>query len=343
MQLSQSVPALSVQGVRVSLHGQQILHGIDLVVRPGELISLLGPSGCGKSTLLKTIAGLVEPEAGEISIDGRPVLQLPTEKRGAVIVFQDLRLFENMTVAGNIEFSLRLQKLARPQREERVRQLLEIVRLPGLQKRRVGELSGGQMQRVALARALAANPRLLLLDEPFSSLDEELREELRSFVHQLHRSSGITIVMVTHDKNEALSMSDRIALMIDGRLVQVDTPQNIYRRPATRQASDYFGGCSYLRGEVREGQFCHPVLSAPAPELADGLYDARILPGMLRLCGQGPWEVARVRYQGQMSLVDLRLGQEVLLAVAEHPPLPGSRCGVSIDPAGLQLYPAGEK
>ena len=217
------------------------------------MISLLGPSGCGKSTLLKTVAGLLEAQGGDVCIEGSSVLNMPTEKRGAVIVFQDLRLFPNLSVEGNIEFSLKLKGISRSQREQRVRELLEIVKLPGMQKRKINELSGGQMQRVALARALAAQPRLLLLDEPFSSLDEQLREQMRSFVQELHQRTQTTIVMVTHDREEALSMSDRIALMIDGQIVQVDVPEKIYRYPISKRVSDYFGGCSYLSGQVKTG------------------------------------------------------------------------------------------
>ena len=231
-------PALELSGLRVRLQGEEILCGIDLAVQKGELLSLLGPSGCGKSTLLKTVAGLLEPSCGAICMDGTSVLDLPPEKRGAVIVFQDLRLFPNMTVGGNIGFPMRLRGVPRAQQQKRIRELLDIVRLPGLENRNVRHLSGGQMQRVALARALAAEPKLLLLDEPFSSLDEALREEMRNFVLELHRRTDITIVMVTHDRQEALSMSDRIALMIGGRLLQEGTPRQIYETPASREISD---------------------------------------------------------------------------------------------------------
>ena len=333
------IPELEIKNLTVSLRGREILHGIDLEIRQGEMISLLGPSGCGKSTLLKTVAGLLEAQQGDIFIGGKSVLGIPTEKRGAVIVFQDLRLFPHLTVAGNIEFSLRLQGMSRVQRAEKISQLLEVVRLPGMEKRKVSELSGGQMQRVALARALAAQPKLLLLDEPFSSLDEELREGMCSFVQELHRKYNMTIVMVTHDKEEAMSMSDRIALMIDGRLVQVDTPQQIYRYPASKRISDYFGGCGYLYGRVEKERFFHPALNVPASGCADGSWAARILPGMIHLQEEGGWEVIQVRYQGESSLVSLKMGDTVLMARSSSPPKLGTQCGIEIDTKNLLLLP----
>lgn len=308
----QPQPMLETRALTVRLGGQEILHQIDLTVRQGELMTLLGPSGCGKSTLLKAVAGLLEPDGGDVRIGGRSVTGLPTEKRGAVIVFQDLRLFPHMSVAGNIEFSLKLRGIPRSQRTETVRRLLEVVRLPGMEARRVSQLSGGQMQRVALARALAAQPRLLLLDEPFSSLDEGLRREMDDFVQELHRQSNITILMVTHDKGEALSISDRIALMIGGQLVQVDVPEAIYR---------------------------HPALQAAAPGCPDGRWTARIRPGTVRLLEEGPWEVTRVRYQGESSLVSLRLDDSTLTALTGGPVPVGTQWGVSIDAGELQFFP----
>ena len=335
----QPQPMLETRALTVRLGGQEILHQIDLTVRQGELMTLLGPSGCGKSTLLKAVAGLLEPDGGDVRIGGRSVTGLPTEKRGAVIVFQDLRLFPHMSVAGNIEFSLKLRGIPRSQRTETVRRLLEVVRLPGMEARRVSQLSGGQMQRVALARALAAQPRLLLLDEPFSSLDEGLRREMDDFVQELHRQSNITILMVTHDKGEALSISDRIALMIGGQLVQVDVPEAIYRHPATRQISDYWGNCSYLSDYVEHERFYHPALQAAAPGCPDGRWTARIRPGTVRLLEEGPWEVTRVRYQGESSLVSLRLDDSTLTALTGGPVPVGTQWGVSIDAGELQFFP----
>ena len=332
-------PELVTEGLRLSLQGREILHGISLTVRRGELLSLLGPSGCGKSTLLKTLAGLLECTGGDIRIGGQSVIRCPTEKRGTVIVFQDLRLFPNMTVAGNIAFSLRLQKIPKAQRDRRVRELLEIVHLPGFEDRDVKQLSGGQMQRVALARALAAQPRVLLLDEPFSSLDEQLRDEMRNFVLELHRSSGITIVMVTHDRQEALSMSDRIALMMDGTMMQEGTPQEIYSAPACREISDYLGGCSYLTGRVTCGRFESPVWNGPAPGYQDGTWTARVLPGMIRLLPEGSWEVIRSRYLGENRQVEVRKAGCVLSAKTGQELTAGMQCGLELRPEPLLLYP----
>ncbi|MFR8052503.1 MAG: ABC transporter ATP-binding protein [Negativibacillus massiliensis] len=337
MELQQLVPELEIRDLIVSLHKKEILHKINLTVYKGEMISLLGPSGCGKSTLLKTVAGLLEAQEGDVCIEGSSVLNMPTEKRGAVIVFQDLRLFPNLSVEGNIEFSLKLKGISRSQREQRVRELLEIVKLPGMQKRKINELSGGQMQRVALARALAAQPRLLLLDEPFSSLDEQLREQMRSFVQELHQRTQTTIVMVTHDREEALSMSDRIALMIDGQIVQVDVPEEIYRRPINKRVSDYFGGCSYLSGQVKNGIFYHPVLQMPVSDYADGDWVARILPGMVHLCEDGNWKVTKVCYQGESSLVTLQREDSILTARVMEAPGVGKMCGVRVDAEELLL------
>jgi len=337
LELQQLVPELEIRDLIVSLHKKEILHKINLTVYKGEMISLLGPSGCGKSTLLKTVAGLLEAQEGDVCIEGSSVLNMPTEKRGAVIVFQDLRLFPNLSVEGNIEFSLKLKGISRSQREQRVRELLEIVKLPGMQKRKINELSGGQMQRVALARALAAQPRLLLLDEPFSSLDEQLREQMCSFVQELHQRTQTTIVMVTHDREEALSMSDRIALMIDGQIVQVDVPEKIYRHPINKRVSDYFGGCSYLFGQVRNGIFYHPALQMPVSGYADGDWVARILPGMVHLCEDGNWKVTKVCYQGESSLVTLQREDSILTARVMEAPGVGKMCGVRVDAEELLL------
>ena len=211
---------LEVNGLFVDIKGQPILKGVDFSVKGGELMGLLGPSGCGKSTLLKAVAGILPPKSGSILIGGENMANVPPHKRGAVIVFQDMRLFPNMTALENVAFPIKMQGVPKRQRLEQAEQLMKSVQLCGLERRRINELSGGQQQRVALARALAAQPRLLLLDEPFTALDNELKEEIRALVLELHKKFRTTTVLVTHDRQEAFAMADRIAVMRDGRVMR---------------------------------------------------------------------------------------------------------------------------
>ena len=239
--------SLTIQKLNAAFGKEKILHDISLHIADGEFVSLLGASGCGKSTLLKSIAGLIEIESGVVKINGKDMSRTLPEKRRAVIVFQDLRLFPHMTVAKNIAFPMNIKKISKERQKETVDSLLAEVQLEGFGNRKVREMSGGQMQRVALARALAANPTLLLLDEPFSGLDGKLRLEMGELVRKLHRENRLTTILVTHDKQEALKYSDRIALMKSGRILQYDTPQNIFKRPASREVADYFGRMNYIR------------------------------------------------------------------------------------------------
>lgn len=211
---------LEVNGLFVDINGQPILKGVDFSVKGGELMGLLGPSGCGKSTLLKAVAGILPPKSGSILIGGEDMANVPPHKRGTVIVFQDMRLFPNMTALENVAFPIKMQGVPKRQRLEQAGQLMKSVQLCGLESRRIKELSGGQQQRVALARALAAQPRLLLLDEPFTALDNELKEEIRALVLELHKKFRTTTVLVTHDRQEAFAMADRIAVMRDGRVMR---------------------------------------------------------------------------------------------------------------------------
>ena len=238
---------LTIDNLKVKLQKEEILHGINLVIEDKSFVSLLGTSGCGKTTLLKSIAGLLETDSGDILIDGESIVKLLPEKRGTVIVFQDLRLFPHMTVEQNICFPMELQKIAKEQQKETTARLLESVRLAGYEKRKIRQLSGGQRQRVALARALAVNPKILLLDEPFSGLDEQLRLEMGELVKRLHKEWGITTVLVTHDKKEALQLSDKIALMSRGDVLQYDTPENIVSYPVSEEVENYFGKAGYVK------------------------------------------------------------------------------------------------
>ena len=213
---------LFLTDIKVELGKKHILKNVSLEVKTGQLISLLGSSGCGKSTLLKTVAGIIEPSSGDVLIDGKSVLGVPVHRRGAVIVFQDLRLFPHMTVAENVEFALKMSGMKKQQYREIAREQLEKVRLEGLEDRRISQISGGQMQRVALARAFAVRPSVMLLDEPFSSLDEELRLEMGNLLLELQRESELTTVLVTHDTQEARRLSDAIAYMKDGEIVRYE-------------------------------------------------------------------------------------------------------------------------
>lgn len=213
---------LLLTDINVELGKKHILKNVSLEVKTGQLISLLGSSGCGKSTLLKTVAGIIEPSSGDVIIDGKSVLGVPVHRRGAVIVFQDLRLFPHMSVAENVEFALKMSGIKKQQYREIAREQLEKVRLEGLEDRRISQISGGQMQRVALARAFAVRPSVMLLDEPFSSLDEELRLEMGNLLIELQRESELTTVLVTHDTQEARRLSDAIAYMKDGEIVRYE-------------------------------------------------------------------------------------------------------------------------
>ena len=213
---------LFLTDINVELGKKHILKNVSLEVKTGQLISLLGSSGCGKSTLLKTVAGIIEPSSGDVLIDGKSVLGIPVHRRGAVIVFQDLRLFPHMTVAENVEFALKMSGMKKQQYREIAREQLAKVRLEGLEDRRISQISRGQMQRVALARAFAVRPSVMLLDEPFSSLDEELRLEMGNLLLELQRESELTTVLVTHDTQEARRLSDAIAYMKDGEIVRYE-------------------------------------------------------------------------------------------------------------------------
>ena len=253
--------SLSVKGLNVSYGKNHILKDINLEIENGEFVSILGKSGCGKTTLIKSIAGLLETDNGDIGIFDKNVAGLPPEKRQTVIVFQDLRLFPHMNVEDNIAFAMKLKKMDKAVIKEKVEKLLAQVRLSGYEKRKVSRLSGGQMQRVALARALGAEPKLLLLDEPFASLDEDLRKEMGELVRRLHRENGITTVMITHDKEEAMELSDRLALMEEGRILAFDSPERLYNSPKDIKTAAMLGDVNFFKGQVDGSTFTSDIIS----------------------------------------------------------------------------------
>ena len=230
------------------------LQPTSLEVAPGTLLSLLGPSGCGKTTTLRIVAGFEIPDNGSVRVGDRDITGLAPHRRGLGMVFQGYSLFPHMTVAANVAFGLRMARVDRPSIDRRVQEMLELVRLPGYGGRYPNQLSGGQQQRVALARALITEPGVLLLDEPLGALDRGLREEMQFHLRQIQQYVGITTVMVTHDQEEALTMSDRVAVMNRGRIVQIGTPGEVYNRPVNRFVSGFVGASNTFRGRRSEGR-----------------------------------------------------------------------------------------
>jgi spermidine/putrescine ABC transporter ATP-binding subunit len=243
---------VELTGVAKSYGLVPAVRGVSLAIRPGEIVSFLGPSGCGKTTTLRIVAGLERPDAGEIRIGRALVNALPPWKRNIGMVFQSYALFPHMTVAENVAFGLRMRRSGRAAVDNDVAAALAQVRLVGMGGRRPSELSGGQRQRVALARAIVTRPSVLLLDEPLAALDRQLRESMQIEIRQIQRAVGITTIFVTHDQEEALTISDRVVVMEDGRIVQTGTPAEIYERPQTRFVSDFVGFSNVLPGRVTE-------------------------------------------------------------------------------------------
>lgn len=248
---------IAIEGLTKRYGAAVALDHIDLDVRSGEFLTLLGPSGSGKTTLLMALAGFVRPDSGSLRFGGVETVCAPPHKRGVGMVFQSYALFPHMNVAENIGFALRLRKVPRDEIARRVDEALETVELGGYGARSVAQLSGGQRQRVALARAIVFDPGILLMDEPLSALDKKLREHMQVELRRLHEKLGMTTVYVTHDQREALSMSDRIAVIHRGKVMQIGTPGELYEQPANRFVADFIGESAFLPIEVRDGVACY--------------------------------------------------------------------------------------
>ena len=256
---------LTLTDIRKSYGRVEVLHGIDLAIRSGEFVALLGASGCGKTTLLRIVAGLETVSAGRVEIAGREITALPPERRDIAMMFQSYALLPHLSVAENVRFPLRMRRQgSREEQAAKVEQALETVQLTTMADRRPSQLSGGQQQRVALARAIVSNPQVLLLDEPLSNLDARLREEMQVELIEIHRRLGLTTLFVTHDQDEALSLSDRVVLMNQGKVEQEGSPREIYDAPATGFASSFLGAANLLPVTVANGT------GSPVARLADG-------------------------------------------------------------------------
>jgi iron(III) transport system ATP-binding protein len=315
---------LEVQSLTRSFAGRKVVSDVSLQVAAGQVMCLLGPSGCGKSTTLRMIAGVESPEAGRILIDGQPVfglgINLPPEARGVGLMFQDFALFPHLTVAGNVAFGLTGDKSAKL---ARVDELLEKVNLSGFGGKHPHELSGGEQQRVALIRALAPRPRVMLMDEPFSGLDNRLRDGIRDATLQVLKAEGAAVLLVTHEPEEAMRMADEIALMRGGKVVQRGAPYNIYNTPVDLEAATFFSDINVIRGISKGALTVTPFGEFLTPGQSDGAaVDIGIRPQHLKIdfdrAGRGPnptpqdgaaakGVVQRARYLGQNSLVEFRM------------------------------------
>jgi putative spermidine/putrescine transport system ATP-binding protein len=243
-------PGLQLQGLRKSYGTHVAVDSVSLQVPAGQFVCFLGPSGCGKTTLLRIIAGLETPAAGRLLLNGLDLTDTPAHQRNFAMVFQTLALFPFLTVEENIAYSLKLRNVERRERQRRVRELLELIKLPDCAARRIDQLSGGQRQRVAIARALAQDPMLFLLDEPLSALDAKLRDHMQIELRLLQRKLNLTTILVTHDQREAMTLADTIVIMANGAVQQIGSPGDIYRRPANRFVAGFIGQCNLMEAEV---------------------------------------------------------------------------------------------
>ena len=322
-----AVAGLRVRGARVSLGGAEILKGVDVHVEAGRTLALLGPSGCGKTTLLRGIAGLQPLDAGTVTVGEDDLAGVAPERRGIGMVFQDGALFPHLDVAANVGFGL-------PRRRRRsvaVDDALEMVGLAGMGPRMPSTLSGGQQQRVALARALVTQPRVLLLDEPFSSLDAGLRTQIRADVARLLHDLSITAVVVTHDQEEAFLLGHEVAVMIAGRVHQQATPADLYAAPASRAVAEFLGDANLVRGDAAGATAGTWMGQVPLAAPTDGPIDVLIRPEHLRMSADGPFRVDAVEYYGHDAVTHLE-GPRGWLRVRTMS-LPTFRAGDAVDVA----------
>ena len=365
MSQSSPAPAIEWRGITKRFGQTTALDDLSLTAHEGEFLTLLGPSGCGKTTALRLISGLETPDAGTVLLGGSDVTALPPHRREVNQVFQSYALFPHLNVFDNVAFGLRMKRMPATEIRTRVARALALVALDGLEKRRPSQLSGGQRQRVALARALVCEPRVLLLDEPLSALDARLRAQVREELRALQRSLSLTFILVTHDQEEALAVSDRIALIHRGRVEQVDTVENIYHRPASRFVAGFIGEANLLNAQLIDRTTAGPgrcrladgseFTVVAGTKLPSGEVLLVIRPENVRLLATDPPEdnaqnvlrmtITRKVFQGAATMLTLR-GSNKISLLALHPALAGTTpdigapVTVQIDPEDCVLLPA---
>ncbi|WP_405718751.1 ABC transporter ATP-binding protein [Streptomyces sp. NBC_01537] len=352
---------LSVTALRKTYGGATAVDEVSMDIAAGEFVTFLGSSGSGKTTTLMMIAGFVEPDSGTITVGEREVTRLAPQKRGLGFVFQQYLLFPHMTVGENIAFPLQLRGIPKAEIRRRVGETLEMAGLSGLARRRPRELSGGQQQRVALCRALVYRPPVILMDEPLGALDKKLRDQLQTEIKRIQRELGLTVIYVTHDQEEALVLSDRIAVMRDGRIDQFDTPRELFERPRTPFVADFLGAANFLPGRLEESTAdngAHSLVrldtggllrTRPHSLPQGNRVRAAVQPGRLGLCPPGDGfctgTVETVTYVGTLVRVTVRAdggdGHMVRLELpAGRAPAEGDKVGLTADPADVSVFDA---
>jgi len=340
---------LSLHNLTVGYGTRNIIQAFQLDVRDGELVSLLGPSGAGKTTILKAVAGLLPPTRGDILIDGQSVIGLAPEQRDAVMVFQKPLLFPFMNVEQNIAFGLRMQKRHPAETRRNVEEILSLTHLEGLERRKVHALSGGQQQRVALARALVLKPSVLLLDEPLSNLDANLRQRMRDLIQTIQAETRMTMLFVTHDQSEALTISDRVALLLDGRLRQVGTPRELFHQPVDPDVARFFGGKNFFQGRVQGDLFLADFGQFPVGRQAGNGHlrtatvrpeDIIIAPRRKDSTSALTGRIVKVNFEGSATrIVVACVTGEFMVLTAHDRFAPGDEVELTLPPEKIKLFP----
>ena len=323
-----------------------VVQNFSLEVFEGEMVALLGPSGTGKTTVLKAVAGLIQPREGEILIDGQRVNELPPEKRSAVMVFQKSLLFPFLNVAQNIAFGLRMQGHPGRDAGKKILEIMQLTQLDGLDNRKVHELSGGQQQRVSLARALVLKPAVLLLDEPLSNLDANLRQQMRELIQDIQAETRITTLFVTHDQAEALMMSHRVGLLLDGRLRQVGDPRDLFYLPVDPEVARFFGGCNFFNGRVKDETFHSEFGSAPAPDITGNGHHvtATIRPEDILISHDAEHDVKgrvqKINFEGSNTRIWVKCKDtNVVVLTSDASFSPGQTVRIHLPPDKIRIFP----
>jgi ABC-type sugar transport system ATPase subunit len=345
-------PKLKLRGIVKRFHGMAAVDGVDLAVRPGEFVSLLGPSGCGKSTLLAVVSGLLQPDAGQVLVDGRVVNDVPPQRRRLGLVFQDYAVFSRLTVRQNLLFGLKARRVPRAERERRIAAIVEKLALGPLMPKLGGALNMSEMQRVAFARVLVTEPELLLLDEPMSNLDAALRTALRTELKQIQTELRQTVLYVTHDQAEAMALSDRIAVMRAGRILQIGSPDEIYRRPETRFVAEFIGDlpmnlvpCEVIAGSgavmartALHGPLPLGPIAAPAGSCLLGIRPHDVMLVASGAEGAAPVRVRFVENLGAEHIAHVEYGDRLLaLSVPPHAVRPDDTAWIALRSSALHL------